>query len=383
MKIYVPIYVSSRINKFVGEFNSEFEVDKQDKLISSYLKLWNYIYHRQLKSKNYPKFYVDIYSKTLQRKFNFKLNNKSISYKKLVRDLIQIGLIEVNQTYSNKLNFSKSYRVVKDIHWKEPVCLDFGLEKEPKNNYIIQYPEYKKLIEIIYRSNIDIEKVHNWLDINEGISIGYEKKSKYKQYKYLDDYQIFNSIYQTQNYFDGNFWFHVDECGRFYSNFTSLPSYCRNFVTLDGEELHEIDIRNCHPLLLNCLINHPQFKEDCESGVIYEKLSTQSGWDREWMKIQFLTLLNNPKTPKSGILSKTLDEVYPGLKMEISNIKPLHEKLTELEVNMFLKPLMNSSIDFLSCHDSVYVKKSNIEDVKNIIRYQFNKKGLNPKIRIK
>ena len=71
-----------------------------------------------------------------------------------------------------------------------------------------------------------------------------------------DDIDIYNrNRYSVECINDKHIFYHFDNYGRMHTNFTILKSFIRkNCLLIDGEETHEIDIKNSQPLFLTKLI---------------------------------------------------------------------------------------------------------------------------------
>ena len=81
-----------------------------------------------------------------------------------------------------------------------------------------------------------------------------------------------------------------------------------------------MDVKNCQPLLLSYLINHPAYKIDVENGVFYDKMAKALDLKRVEFKLFSYRYIFFPNTPlKSGKIYNTLNNHYPGLIGEINN----------------------------------------------------------------
>ena len=73
-----------------------------------------------------------------------------------------------------------------------------------------------------------------------------------------------------------------ENVNRVYSSFTSLSRISRKFLVYDGNPFFEVDIKNCQPLLLICILSEMEFEidenyiEDVTTGKFYEALMQQA-----------------------------------------------------------------------------------------------------------
>jgi hypothetical protein len=64
---------------------------------------------------------------------------------------------------------------------------------------------------------------------------------------------------------------------RVYHSFCSISRISREYLRIEGKGYNEIDVKNCQPLLLACLLNKysqpvdDNYKKDCEDGIFYSR----------------------------------------------------------------------------------------------------------------
>lgn len=182
----------------------------------------------------------------------------------------------------------------------------------------------KKLIDDLYSVNIDYEKSLNWL--NE------QKKDKNIE---IDKY--FKNLSSIDSINTGHIFFKFDSYGRLHTNFTVLKKHIRcNFLTIDGDEVTEIDLPNSQPYFfgvylkkeigeenLNEEINH--FLEVVKNGLIYDEILERYPKiliDRKDAKLLMYKVLFGKNNDKN-IENKLFRDMYPTIYEYIKEFKDL------------------------------------------------------------
>lgn len=367
--------------------------EKQKQLFNSKLiHLWYTIYSCQVDDYTESlKYFTNISRDNLSSfKFNFKC--KRYQYNDLINYLVAWGLIEVNHKYrynkdkSKHESFTKSYRVktgfLKNTNMSE-VKIDFEKifgNTRNKEFWLEKYPNYTSMIQDCYNTTIDLDGFVHWLYENEGMELKYKMIKGSVVMTYLTTERIIRYINQVLKFHYKNLWFKISDEGRFYSSLTNLPSKSIKFLKLNGKKLVELDVKNCQPLLLSYLINHPAYKIDVENGVFYDKMAKALDLKRVEFKLFSYRYIFFPNTPlKSGKIYNTLNNHYPGLIGEINNLKKetnLALTLQKLESDIFVQKIGKLPFGKITRHDSVLVLNENSAFFEMCIKKEFSKLGL-------
>ena len=193
-----------------------------------------------------------------------------------------------------------------------------------------------------------------------------------------------------------------ENVNRVYSSFTSLSRISRKFLVYDGNPFFEVDIKNCQPLLLICILSEMEFEidenyiEDVTTGKFYEALMQQaiklnvvkqvkytkddSGNQIEaklfanrddvkvlvYSDILFCTQLKDTAIVK--IFKSLYPKVYKALKEITSQLSLTGEKLAkplqnmEAEIVLSIEPKSN----YFTVHDAIYLTDRNeINSIKS------------------
>lgn len=113
---------------------------------------------------------------------------------------------------------------------------------------------------------------------------------------------------------NGNCFFHIDDFGRIHTNLANLSSRLRKYVSLQGEPLYEIDLCNSQPLILACLMIR-FYQNDKKS---FSKDENES-FDFKSDLLRFLDRLNKTKAKATTTHPSTIpshnDDILGGIKL--------------------------------------------------------------------
>ena len=119
----------------------------------------------------------------------------------------------------------------------------------------------------------------------------------------------YKAIYAINKFSNQDFYYSVDDnVGRFHSNLTNIKREIRNYITYDGHEIVNLDIKNSQPLFSTLLLNK-SFYEKQTSTLNFFSFST------------FLQLLLPPNSPSTSNHSSITTII-----MLVENIKRLTDK---------------------------------------------------------
>ena len=129
----------------------------------------------------------------------------------------------------------------------------------------------------------------------------------------IDDIGYWKNQLSIESIEDGSIFYVEDNYGRFHTNYTVLKRVIRDeHITIDGEDVEELDIKNSQPLFLSILMkdegfdtDHPiefeRYYQSVKNGRIYEEFMAVSGWERKVCNKAMYKILfaNNRTTRKS------------------------------------------------------------------------------------
>lgn len=174
---------------------------------------------------------------------------------------------------------------------------------------------------------------------------------------------------------------------RVYHSLTNISRISRKFLTINGEEFNDVDVKNCQPLLLCYLLFSKglevdaNYKHDCEIGNLYENFITVDK-DRSQTKVEMYKNIYFAFKPNSDI-AQAFKKLYPKTfaSLEILSNEPeeMACMLQNIEAEIFNGIVPNKSKDYYTLFDSVYF--TDIEDCVQIIKEikdRFNKYKIRP-----
>lgn len=390
--IPIPTTVIIKVQEYVTSNFPTLTVKQKNSLYSTLLEIWFFIKEKHthdvlmlesseeaLKNSGLAHLnYTNIHKKQLQS-FQVRIGKSTITYKQLIDILIETQLIEKNDKYSVG-KFSQSYRPHNSIAYETLEMVELNLGKIFKNAksqteiYAENSHKYRKLIDDLYLVNIDLEKLYWHLD--QTIGLPYSNKTE----AVLSPAKSYSLKIQALKINLGIHFFSVSSTGRIYSSIANLPTVMLPFLKLNGESVVELDAVNSQPLLLASMINHPQFKDDVEAGLFYEKMAESMGISRQEFKMKSYRWIFFSNNQIGSVWKKNLESVYPGLADMINSIKaeqPLWFALQSAEANIWIKVAQQQLFPVLTRHDSMVIKAENLETVKKQIIKEYKKIGLN------
>lgn len=335
-------------------------------------------------------------------------------YKATIRETVKAGYIAVNNHYSAG-RFPKSYRLAKRF----------------------RLPETQPYI--LGRTRSTASRVR----IDETDTVGQFLVDQFKRVRLKGTVTGWDGFCAAQIR-NGSFYATRCQYGRFHSTFTGLKRAVRSQLTVDGQQVSEIDVANCQPLILGLLARHtphnPQpntppntqitpysicgafltdqnitnYIELCERGELYEFLQGRCsgqltlrdcipadrwhryGEDRPLMrkdlKRQFLVMMfADIATTKRMPIFDVVATEWPALADFILDAKRdcyqnLARDCQRLESRLMIDGAVGSllvaepSIPILTIHDAILTTATYIPAVKSAIIAEFGRHGMTPKI---
>lgn len=371
MKYYSNKYIETILNK-----------DNIDiKFLFHYLYIITYIRVFRFKDRRYNKEdFVPVNITTLRKVVN---HDYAISF---VRDLVNLGIIESNNTFSRKNHQSTGYRLTKEVLTEKFYIPE---KTDEKLNTRIKKAYDKLKLKLIQEDNLGYGYVTECMEhvqIDEGKAVDFIKD--------LDSDK--KEFYEMQIQQFSNKFFSKDKTGnRLHNNLTNLYTPLRNFLSYNGEKLSQCDLRNSqlvflYLLMKDCYINSNELERFryivCEYGFyefFAEKLNVSLTEEtRKGFKVSvFENLLFGANKLKLTDLEKVFKEEFPDIFYAMKFIK--NEKYNTLAIELQRKEStfifdcvrkLNKSIPLLTIHDSIVTTKGNEKTVSDLIAKEFKEK---------
>jgi len=342
-------------------FHKDDTIDKEIKFNLSSLLL----------RKKYGHLYNYYINYLMSKEFLYMVSNYYAGTKTRTYRLNRIGLqnimrVQVSDTILLKKN-SKDYLKETFITFnKSPIPMDIR----------------KKLADDLYDVDVDVDAALKYLvDLKANKEISHNKFWK-------------NTI-SIENLGLQNIFFKFDEYGRMHTNYTVLKRHIRkNYLSIDGQDLEEVDITNSQPLFLAVLIKRElspaklvnpeisRYFELVKNGFIYEELINKCDIaDRDEAKIMMYRVLFGING-NSAKYNKMFHSIFPTIykfikdfKNANNNYKTLSYALQNLESKFIfegvVKHIMNTNpeIKLFTVHDSICFPLKYKDIVTNIFDY--------------
>lgn len=312
-------------------------------------------------------------------------------YSHYISWLVENRVIEMRSNYLAGRN-SRSYRICNDV-LKSKISRysnsDATLLKKYRNSLsrveeqvsvgvdLIDADVKAKLVDDLFHVEIDQSAAIFYLDSMKDFSG-----------------EVYNrNLYSVECIGDKHIFYHFDKYGRMHTNFTILKSFIRkNYLLIDGEPTHEIDIQNSQPLFLTKVIQDSGtkwvredefelFKYLTTTGRYYQYFMDATGNnDRGEVKEMTYRVLFG-KNAHNCKADKAFSSLFPSIhnfiklyKKEKGCYKVLAYELQKAEsgllFNRIVKDVMASmpEVRMLTVHDSVVVPARFRDSVETIFR---------------
>jgi hypothetical protein len=371
MKYYSNTYIDNTLNK--DNINMKY--------LFHYLYIITYIRVYRFKDRRYDKNdFVPINIDILRKIINY---NKAVGF---LKDLVYLGLIESNSTFSRKEHKSTGYRLSSNVlshRFYIPTEVDEKLNFKIKNVY------NKLKLKLIKEDNLGYGYVTECMEFVD-INVETAKKSIIGLDTELREFTEMQ-IEQFSNKF-----FSKDRTGnRLHNNLTNLYTPLRNHLTYKNKQLVQCDLRNSQLVFLYLLmkdyhINPTELEKFkvvvCEYG-FYEFFAEKIGVNltdktrKEFKIFVFEHLLFGANKTKLTDLENIFKEEFPNTfyviqSIKTDNYKDLSIKLQRKESEFIFECIrkLNRSIPLLTIHDSVVTTVGNEQAVYNMIAEEFKEK---------
>lgn len=380
MKYYSNTYIDNILN--IDNINM--------KHLFHYLYIISYIRLYRFKDRRYNKEdFIPINVDTLRKIVNY---NKATTF---LKDLIDLGIIESNNTFSRKEHKSTGYRLTKEV-LKHKFYIPQETDEKLNNKIKRVYGKLKlKLI-------TDDETGYGYVtECMEDLEINIE--TAVKSVSELDEELKDFAELQIENFSDK--FFSVDRTGnRLHNNLTNLFTPLRNHLTYKGQKLVQCDVRNSQLIFLyllmrDCCINPVEldkFKNVvCDYGFyefFAEKLEVELTDDtrKQFKESVFEHLLFGANKTELSKFETVFKSEFPNIFYVMQSIKTenykdvairLQKKESKFIFNCVRK--LNKSIPLFTIHDSIVTTIGNEYIIYDLMISEFkNNFGIEPKIKI-
>jgi hypothetical protein len=172
---------------------------------------------------------------------------------------------------------------------------------------------------------------------------------------------------------------------RIYHSVTNISKVARKHLSIDGVKFHDIDVKNCQPLLLcyylrkNNMPIDDKYQYDCEMSQFYEQFMLNNITRSEAKTLVYKNILFDFKvnSETAKVFKQLYPKTYNSLK-ELNQSTSLASELQNLEASIFNVLEPNKSKYFYTLFDSIYF--TNINDcvhLMNDIKSKFGKYNIN------
>jgi len=251
------------------------------------------------------------------------------------------------------------------------------------NNSPIPLEIRKVLVNHLQHIDIDYEKSNDFLD-------------ELKATKQIDLSKYKKNEISIENISIKNIYFKFDSYGRFHTNFTILKREIRSeFLSINGEQLYELDITNSQPLFFAILLKKevPHINGDTrryfdlvKNGLVYDDIIQKSRLKtrKDAKNLMYKVLFGNNEENKkeNRIFKKLYPSVYEYIlefKTEKKNYRFLSHHLQRMESEFMFNNVVQEVIEkypkmiFFTVHDSILFPRSYRDKIKEIFDKHLNK----------
>ena len=182
-----------------------------------------------------------------------------------------------------------------------------------------------------------------------------------------------------------------DKVDRVYHSFSNLSKISRKYLHIDNKGFHDIDIKNCQPLLLCYLLRQlnmsvdDNYIRDCECGNVYERFITPER-NRDNVKTELYSAIYfdfKIKEPIADEFKTIYPATYQSLQILDSDPVTLASKLQNIEASIFNELKPKKSKYYFTLFDAIYFSDSDdIQDLIQQLQNSFVVYGISPKLSI-
>jgi len=395
---------NKNFNKNIGIGKKDLLTIHNDELVAKELVLViintlsnSYFLSLQSDDKRVQLGYKRLYSKILKNLTQITSLKKGTTYKKIINLLITKKIMKKGKNYSTEQGKSTEYRLT-DNFFNEKF-IRYNIETQAIKNRInknavenldkLRYNTLalNQLKNLVYLDHMTTEKVEEIL--NNAVKDKYTnkkgkrlvKKSKNpkrysdrSKYVHLEDYLgDFQQLYSKLliPIITGD-----EAGGRVITKFNLTPSLIREKMSMQGEEMVEVDYSCLHP---NIAIKLYASDTDDKSQITHDKVAEYLNISRKEAKIEHLSFFNKRVSDmKKSPLWKYYEEKCPGMLKRIKLNKDFHGhkntsgSLFQAETNLMtevVKEMEEYGVNCLYIFDALAVKKVDYDQVVDIMNY--------------
>lgn len=230
-------YLASKFHDQKRKYKPNVKLKKDEIAIIYYTIIRRYLFNRREYIKSG---FVRLQSKILER--------YSKKYREIIELLVNEGFITVDETYISGER-SKGYAIITNK-------LDPNLKLyEITSNKLIKYTESKPNNNPFKFNHLD--KLKHWI---EQLQLDENKANKWLESSLtdnkLDILKYTENRLKIHQFINQSPYFKLDNtAGRLHTSITTFKKELRQFLTIKGQRLEEIDIHNCQPLVSLILFN--------------------------------------------------------------------------------------------------------------------------------
>lgn len=378
MKFYSNLYIDTILNTNINI-----------KYLFHYLYIITYIRTYRFKDRRYSKYdFVPLNIKTLRKVISHDYTIK------FVKELIELGLIESDNTFSRKNHKSTGYRLtplVMNHKFYVPNKTDEKLVSKIKRVYD------KLKLQLIKEDNLGYGYVTECMEY-----LAIDTVSAHKEIENLETDKKEVAEMAIDNF--GDKFFKKDATGnRLHNNLTNLFTPLRKHLTYKGQKLIQCDVRNSQLIFLYLLMLDFNINKDemskfksvvCDYGFyefFAEKLNVVLTDDtrKEFKEGIFEHLLfgtNKTHLTKTEIIFKTeFPEIFYVIRhIKTDNYKQLSIMLQRKESEFIFDCVrkINKVIPLFTIHDSIATTIGNEDIVLRVMNDEFKERfNITPKIK--
>lgn len=392
--IPIPLSIISRLGEVLRRDWDWLGPKSHKKLFTVLVELWCWIAlegTRQRGLSNSTWIYIG--SRDLAR-FKIQLNGDGIYYSKLLGILEEAGVIETNDHWYAGA-FTKAYRIPAGLDLGETLPLSIrllyltqkGRGWASKTHLQNQWPQWSRIIETLWRSQIQLEPFFKELDRRRGQPWRWDRGEE----QILDSQAIYYQKLAAISFNLGLHYFSRHASGRIFTSGTNLSRLALPYLLIDGQPVVEIDCVNSQILLLTLLIDHPEFKKDAECGRVYEKTARRFNRTRDWAKgWWFSRILFSSKCIRSTD-AEQLETIWPGLVEQIRGVRsrpdaPQEEqlwfRLQQIESDIWIRSAQAGGNWVITRHDALVAPQTHLWYWRSEILNKYKQLGLDVELKI-
>ena len=299
----------------------------------------------------------------------------------ILKELKQLGIIECNESYSTIKHQSKKYRLTPTYRTHQ--TLDYKMTDKKLIKKILRKQE------TLINSHPVYANMYRWLG---ELEISDVAKDHIQPYQY--DKEMYSHLVDSIDRIKRKRIYLVqgDKSNRIYTPISNLKSELRQFLSINGQPLAQVDIRNSQPLFFcltlkdNDYINQEELSKITQlalNGDFYSFFSPSSqSYDEQkvgvFTNILFGTVEALKRSEQGRILQTHFPSIYAHLlASKHKNYKTLSIDMQNIEAKFIysvcsdLYKHTQYQMPFLTIHDSIVCYESYVETLQDAIDYYF------------